>query len=260
MVALAWPVAAHTTESDPYVERVLGRADADASGGWWVALWVIDGDRSHFVVSAPRSELGDLPDARWTPVDAQALMSLEYFGAPRLLAMSDVSACPVTLRWGQALPPPPNGHWSGERIELQHSSCLTGSCSQRQAWRIELPPGHAKTLPLAQLLPGLAMKEPQWLALHVASAATSPHLSGLRELVVPPEWPLAVNGPSTNRCRSPQPSTFPSSTRPCCCSKPRRSKSVRHRRCCTSAPQAPLAITATFASGEPAKRSGHGWG
>ncbi|WP_374662067.1 hypothetical protein [Inhella sp.] len=193
MVGLAWPLAAHTTESDPYVVQVLGRADTDASGGWWVALWVIDGDRSHFVVSAPRSELGELPDAQWAPADAPALLILERFGAPKLIATRDVALCPTELRWGQALPSL-RWDWPVHHVQLQHPTCSSDRCGPRQAWRIELPPHGGDTLPLARLLPGLAAQGSQWLALHVATVHPRPTLSELRTLVAPPTWAGASGG------------------------------------------------------------------
>lgn len=185
---LVLPVHAQMPEPD----LVLGRADADASGGWPVALWVIDGDKASFIVSAPRNELGELPGARWTPVDAQALMSLERFGAPQLHAQTDADPCPAALSWGRAMVIPPNAHWPGERVELRHAACSTRDCAQRQAWRIELPPGSGETLPLAQLIPGLVSHGSQWLVLHVASRHSWPGLAEVRELVVPPALRLSV--------------------------------------------------------------------
>jgi len=190
-LALALPAQAQAQEPD----IVVGRADADASGGWPVALWVVDGDRSSFIVSAPREALGELPGASWMPVDAQALMSLERFSAPRLLTQSDSRFCPTTLGWGQGGPSPwpPSPHGGGgERLDLRHAACAGGACAQRQAWRIELPPGSGETLPLARLLPGLAAHAPDWLALHVVSRHHWPGLAEVRYLAVPP--PLGSAG------------------------------------------------------------------
>lgn len=188
ILALAPMVSAQVPQAD----LVLGRADADASGGWPVALWVIDGDKASFIVSVPRSELGDLPGARWTPVDAQALMSLERFGAPRLEAQQDDDPCPATLNWGRYFEPP-SGHWGGERVELRHADCGAGDCTNRQAWRIDLPAGSGEVLPLGKLLPGVGARGPQWLVLHVASAHQWPGLAELPELVVPPASRFSVD-------------------------------------------------------------------
>lgn len=188
-LALAPMVSARAPEPD----LVLGLADADASGGWPVALWVIDGNKASFIVSAPRSDLGDLPGARWTPVDAQALMSLERFGAPRLRAREDADPCPATLNWGRPIEVPPNAHWPGERLDLRHADCGAGDCAHRQAWRIDLPAGSGEVLPLGSLLPGVGARGPQWLVLHVASAHPWPGLVELPELVVPPALRLTVD-------------------------------------------------------------------
>ncbi|MCY4745939.1 hypothetical protein NYO99_13220 [Pelomonas sp. UHG3] len=184
---LALSVHAQPPESD----IVLGRADADASGGWPVVLWVVDGDRASVVVSASRDALGELPGASWVPVDAQALMSLERFGAPQLVARPDATVCPVTLGWARSTPPQlaPYAHWAGERLALRHTECAGGDCAMRQAWRIDLPAGSGESLPLARLLPGLAAHGPEWLVLHVVSRHSWPGLAELRYLAVPP--PLA---------------------------------------------------------------------
>lgn len=52
-VACALPGQALAQAMTPDV--VLARADAEASGGWPVVLWVVDGDRSSVVISAPRA-------------------------------------------------------------------------------------------------------------------------------------------------------------------------------------------------------------
>lgn len=167
---------------------VLARADADASGGWPVVLWVVDGDRSSVVISAPRAQLGEIPGAAWAPVDADALMNLERFGAPRLLAWAESRADATSLDWERASGMssfPPYAHWPGERLELRHAACAGEGCAPRQAWRMELPPGSGETLPLARLLPQLGFDAPAWLVLHVVSRHAAPGLMEVRYLAVP---------------------------------------------------------------------------
>lgn len=186
VLCLAWALPAQAQDMTPDV--VLGRADADASGGWPVALWVVDGDRSSFIVSAPREMLGDLPGVRWTAVDVEALMSLERFGAPRLRAQVDRGWCPSTLTWGDTMRwhEPPSAHWPGERADLRHGACAAGGCAARQAWRVELPTGSGERLPLGLLMPGLASQAPDWLVLHVVSRYGWPGVAEVRYLAVAP--------------------------------------------------------------------------
>jgi len=161
---------------------IVGRADADASGGWPVALWMVDGDHSSLIVRTERGRLGALPDADWRAVDAQALMSLERFGAPKMQRWQDADPCPAALRWGRPVEPAPNAHWPGERDELQHPPCGAGDCGS-PAWRVALPAG--EVLPLARLLPGLAAERPQWLVLYVVHAHRVAGLRGVARLQVP---------------------------------------------------------------------------
>ena len=96
---LAACLALPAQAQDMTPDVVLARADADASGGWPVVLWIVDGDRSSVVVSAPPAQLGDIPGAAWAPVDADALMNLERFGAPRLRAMAEPGVDAALLDW-----------------------------------------------------------------------------------------------------------------------------------------------------------------
>lgn len=174
-----WSIApAQAQPLEPDV--IVGRADADASGAWPVMLWVREGARSRVVVRAPRSQLGDLP---WKPADAGALMHLERFGAPRLEQRMDAHPCSTNLAWGRVLHPP-NAHWRGEREALAHPTCGTADCSG-QAWQLEHPMVEGDGLPLARLMPGLAVDRPEWLVLHVVSSAQMPALEGLPQLRVP---------------------------------------------------------------------------
>lgn len=185
-LCLAWVLPAPAQDMTPDV--VLARADADASGGWPVVLWIVDGDRSSVVISAPRAQLGDIPGAAWAPVDANALMALERFGAPRLVALAEPGADAALLDWerpSRMSSFPPYGHWPGERLDLRHAACAGDGCAPRQAWRIELPPGRGETLPLARLLPQLGADAPAWLVLHVVSRHALPGLMELRYLAVP---------------------------------------------------------------------------
>lgn len=166
---------------------IVGRADADASGGWPVALWVTDGKRSHFIVRAPRSQLGQLPGKSWRKSASQALMDLERFGAPRLKEYLEGPSCPDVLNWGADLPPSPSStHWLGERLRLNQPACPTGRCDD-PAWHIDLPEGDASALPLRQLLPGLAAQHADWLVLYVVSPTDYPVLSDMPRLR-PPDW------------------------------------------------------------------------
>lgn len=174
---LAVPSRAEPQEPDV----VVGRADADASGGWPVALWVIDGQSSHLIVRAPREQLGG---QAWRPADAQALMALERFGAPRLVLSPEPHPCPTELRWGALIYPPPNAHFPGERDELAHAACGAGRCSG-EVWRMDLPAASPAALPLAELWPGLAAAGPQWLVVYVVGPAKgSLTLAGIPQLRV----------------------------------------------------------------------------
>ncbi|RZL38338.1 MAG: hypothetical protein EOP35_06045 [Rubrivivax sp.] len=175
---LALPSEADPPE--PYV--VVGRADADASGGWPVALWVIDGLRSHVIVRAPREQLGR---QAWRPADAQALMALERFGAPRLKRVPEPSPCPAELGWGAIVYPPTDAHFPGERDELAHAPCGAGRCNGK-AWRLDLPAAYPAALPLAALWPLLAAARPEWLVLYVVVPRQgSLTLTGISQLRVP---------------------------------------------------------------------------
>ncbi len=186
VLCVAWALPAQAQDMTP--DAVLARADADASGGWPVVLWVVDGDRSSVVISAPRAQLGEISGAAWAPVDADALMSLERFGAPRLLASAAPGADAALLEWerpSRMSSFPPYAHWPGERLDLRHAACAGDGCAPRQAWRIELPPGSGETLPLARLLPQLGADAPAWLALYVVSRHAAPGLMEVRYLAVP---------------------------------------------------------------------------
>lgn len=161
----------------PAPDVIVGRADADASGGWPVALWVIDGERSHFIVRAPRQQLGPL---RWRPADAQALMALERFGAPTLTQSLDTHPCPAGLGRGHIVPPPAADP-AGESGALAHPACGGRSCGGA-AWRVDLSAQAGEVLPLARLLPGLAASRPEWLVLYVVSPLPSLPLKGVRQL------------------------------------------------------------------------------
>lgn len=187
-----WPACA--VASDIF----LGRADADASGGWPVGLWVRDGSRSHFIVRANRAELGSLPGRHWRPADARALMDLERSGAPRLAQRMDTDPCPVGLGWGQLLRLPDSGHGAGGGFDLQHAACKAASCAL-PAWRIELPPDAGDTLPLARLLPGLAARRAQWLVLHVVSPYEHVALAGFASLEVPEPLRNSVENRASRR-------------------------------------------------------------
>lgn len=164
---------------EPYI--VVGRADADASGGWPVALWVMADERSHLIVRAPREQLGG---QAWRPADAQALMALERFGAPRLELSPEPHPCPTDLRWGALIYPPPNAHFPGERDELAHAACGAGRCSG-EAWRLDLPAASSAALPLAELWPGLAAAGPEWLVVYVVGPTKgSLILTGIPQLRV----------------------------------------------------------------------------
>lgn len=157
---------------------IVGRADADASGDWPVALWVVDGGRSRFIVRAPRRQLGRQP---WRPADAQALMQLERFGAPPLLQSMDTYPCPSDLRWGQVVSIP-EAHEPGEREALAHSACGARDCGGA-AWQVALPDA-GDALPLGQLLPGVAADQPEWLVLYVVSRLEYPLPRGVAQLRV----------------------------------------------------------------------------
>lgn len=171
---LAWPSWAML----PAPDVIVGRADADASGGWPVMLWVVDGERSHVIVRAPRQRLGQLP---WRPADAQALMSLERFGAPKLTQEPGPSRCAAGR--GSAAAVEPSQPWAAKSHDdsVAHPACGAGDCG-RSAWRVDLPPRTGEELPLARLMPGLAAKRPEWLVLYVVSPLPALPLAGLVQL------------------------------------------------------------------------------
>ncbi|MGM9482452.1 hypothetical protein ACS5PN_14775 [Roseateles sp. NT4] len=184
VLCLAAPVLAEVDDRNV----VVGRADADASGAWPVGLWVRDGRHSHFIVRAPRSLLGEFPGQHWQSVDAEALMDLERFGAPRLEKHQGFDLCPAGQKWGR-IGPSPSFHWPGERTELRHAFCAASSCAL-PAWRIDLP--SSDQLPLRRLLPGIAAHQTDWLVLYVAGADKGFAVSGasaLRALEFPIEVP-----------------------------------------------------------------------
>lgn len=179
MLACCLAVPSRAEPAEPDV--VVGRADADASGGWPVALWVMAGERSHLIVRAPREQLGR---QAWRPADAQPLMALERFGAPRLVLSPEPHPCPTELRWGALIYPPPNAHFPGERDELAHAACGAGRCSG-EAWRLDLPAASSAALALAELWPGLPATGPQWLVVYVVGPAQgSLTLTGIPQLRV----------------------------------------------------------------------------
>lgn len=180
LLALCMAVPSRALPPEPDV--VVGRADADASGGWPVALWVMADERSHLIVRAPRQQLGG---QAWQPADAQALMALERFGAPRLTLSPEPHPCPTELRWGALIFPPLNAHFTGERVELAHAACGAGHCSE-EAWRLDLPAESPAALPLVELWPGLAAAGPEWLVVYVVGP-TEDHLTlaGIPQLRVP---------------------------------------------------------------------------
>ncbi len=178
---LASCMAAPGRAEPPEPDIVVGRADADASGGWPVALWVMAGKRSHLIVRAPRKQLGG---QAWRPADAQALMALERFGAPRLTLSPEPHPCPTELRWGALISPPLNAHFPGEREELAHAACGAGSCNEK-AWRLDLPAAPPAALPLPELWPGLAAAGPEWLVVYVVRRTEgSLTLAGIPQLRV----------------------------------------------------------------------------
>lgn len=152
----------------PAPDVIVSRADADASGGWPVALWVVDGQRSFFTVRTSRERLGRLA---WRPANAQALMQLERFGAPELTTQPEPNPCPVDLGWGD-LAALPDAHPLDEQEAPGHPACAAGACKS-VAWRAPVPTGEAGTLPLARLMPDLAARRPEWLVLYVVSPADS---------------------------------------------------------------------------------------
>ena len=170
---------AHGQPPEPDV--IVGRADADASGGWPVMLWVRDGANSRVVVRAPRRHLGAGP---WHSADAQALLHLERFAAPRLLRRLDDNPCPTALDRGRVIHLP-SDHWGGEQQALAHPACAAGRCVD-EAWQMKLSaPVDDDALPLAQLLPGLGRDRTEWLVLLVASPAQALTLEGVPQLRVP---------------------------------------------------------------------------
>lgn len=163
------------------VDVIVGRADADASGAWPVMLWVRDGAQSRVIVRAPRAWLGAMP---WRAADAQALMQLERFGAPRLQRRRDADPCSTALAWARVIHPPGSAHWPGEREALAHPVCATGGC-EGEAWQLALPEEAGDALPLAKLLPGLGADRAQWLVLLVVSPSQAVMLEGLPQLRIP---------------------------------------------------------------------------
>lgn len=179
---LACCMAVPSRAGPPAPDVVVGRADADASGGWPVALWVMAGERSHLIVRAPREQLGG---QAWRPADAQGLMALERFGAPRLTLLPAPHPCSTELSWGALISPPPNAHFPGERDELAHAACGAGHCSE-EAWHLDLPATTPAALPLAELWPGLAAAGPEWLVVYVVGPTEgSLALAGVPQLRVP---------------------------------------------------------------------------
>jgi hypothetical protein len=139
-------------------DRIVGRADADASGGWPVVLWVRDGERSRVTARIDRAQLGAAH--RWQAAAGHALMRVERFGAPQLQGVAGYPLCPVELEWGQE-PQVPPAHWPGEVHALHHAACATGRCPAA-AWRAALPASANAPLPVGTLWPQLAQARPQW--------------------------------------------------------------------------------------------------
>lgn len=181
---LVWPLVAVSSGAAGEAETlILARADADASGGLPVLLWVRDGERSSVTVRAAREQLGDVPGRMWWPAPARDLLHLERLGAPRLEQTEDTSPCPTALWWAvpQLLPRP--DYKPPERDALQHEACGVRNCAQ-EAWRLALPEAAAE-LPLARLLPGLAAQGEAWLVLYVVGPDPALALEGLPTLRMP---------------------------------------------------------------------------
>lgn len=176
-----------TWADDEDTQVIVGRADADASGGWPLAVWVLDGDRSHFIVRAPHEQLAAPPGRTWEAMDAASLLDLERYGAPRLVLQQDYDACSTTLLWERPLGSRRIIHVAPERDELQTPACGAASCSG-QAWRISLEAG--PVLPLKALMPGLSARQPEWLVLYVIGPDEALRLEGLPMLDVPAPWRL----------------------------------------------------------------------
>jgi hypothetical protein len=185
-VVLAAPAQADADEHG--VDVIVGRADADASGGWPVVLWVLDGERSQLIVRAPREQLATLPGRPWQAMDGAALLNLERYAAPRLVRRWDLDPCPTQLLWEPH--PKPIVHVAARRDALEHDRCGAADCSDR-AWRIAMPA--EPVLPLRWLMPGLAAQQPQWLVLHVVSPHEALRLDGLPVLDAPPD--LRISAP-----------------------------------------------------------------
>lgn len=180
--------AAPAWAADETFNEVLGRADADASGGLPVLLWVRDGARSSVTIRAPREALGDVPGRPLALADA--LGHLERLAAPRLVTWPDWEPCPTSLRWARQLAAVRPDYTPPEREALRHAVCGTVDCP-RGAWRLVLGHEAADELPLKRLLPGLAVHRVEWLVLYVVSPDAELMLDGLPLLRVPE--PLSVS-------------------------------------------------------------------
>ncbi|MDM4768420.1 hypothetical protein [Pelomonas sp. SE-A7] len=185
---------AHGQQARPWEEPelIVGRADADASGGWPVALLVVDGPRRVFTVRLAREQLGSLPGREWRPVDSEALMSLERYAAPQLVLQPDLDGCRTELNWRRPIVRLPSHYIRPQRPELAHASCVGMRCGgAAQAWQIELDEGDGPGLPLALLLPQLGRKAMDRLVLHVTAKDYAVRVQGLPHLPPPPRRDMA---------------------------------------------------------------------
>ncbi|MEH0166604.1 hypothetical protein [Roseateles microcysteis] len=178
-------------------DRIVGRADADASGRWPVALLVLDGERRTLTIRARREQLGTLEGREWRAVDADALMSLERYGAPHLVEQKDFDNCLDELTWRRPLLAPPSDYIRPVRFELAHPDCQGPHCQEAAtAWQIELNQSDGPDLPLGRLLPGLGRAQAERLVLYVASRGQGARVERLKELVQPSfrmiHWPAGA--------------------------------------------------------------------
>ncbi len=187
-------------------DLIVGRADADASGRWPVALLVLDGERRTLTIRARREQLGPLAGREWRAVDADALMSLERHGAPRLVEQKDFDNCQSELTWRRPLTMPPTDYTRPVRFETLHPDCQGPDCQEAAtAWQIELNESDGPDLPLGRLLPGLGRAQKERLVLYVASRGQGARVERLKELVQPSFrmilWPAdaAAQFPSLHR-------------------------------------------------------------
>ncbi|MBV8035638.1 hypothetical protein [Roseateles sp.] len=157
--SLAFLLAACAAGAAPAADedfiRVLGRADADASGGLPVLLWVRNGALSSVTLRAPR-----------------------------LLARQDEDPCPASLRWAWQSSLPRPDHAPPEIEALQHSACTARDCSH-DALRLVLGQATADELPLDRLLPGFATVQAEWLVLYVVGLDADLGLDGIPQSRLP---------------------------------------------------------------------------